>query len=121
MIKTIITIGLTIGLAFSVNAQEKYSGKMVGVSAKTYFTFSDDMVIVEAKGKYKSIDTLKVVKRTVRNVDVYNVTEGALHPTRYTVYNKLPYTSYTMLEFAQRDDLTKVVTVFNYRLTKINE
>ena len=118
MIKTIITIGLTIGLAFSVNAQEKYSGKMVGVSAKTYFTFSDDMVIVEAKGKYKSIDTLKVVKRTVRNVDVYNVTEGALHPT---VYNKLPYTSYTMLEFAQRDDLTKVVTVFNYRLTKINE
>ena len=121
MIKTILTIALTIGLAFSMTAQEKYSGKMVGVSAKTYFTFSDDIIIVESKGKYKATDTLKVIKRTIRNVDVYNVTEGALHPTRYTVYNKTPYSSYTMLEFAQRDDLTQVVTVYNYKLTKINE
>tara|TARA_R110002124_G_scaffold67208_1_gene182621 strand:+ start:426 stop:788 length:363 start_codon:yes stop_codon:yes gene_type:complete len=117
--KKVLLVLSVVALTFSMNAQEQYSGKIPGIPTKTYFTFVDDIIIVEAKGKYKSIDTVKAVRREVKGVVIYNVTEGALHPTRYILYKKTPLMSSPMLNYAQKDDFTGVVTTFNYKLTKL--
>ena len=116
--KKVLLVLSIVALTFSMNAQDKYLAKIPGISTKTYFTFVDDMIIVETL-KPKLIDTVKVVKRTVKGIDIYNVTEGALHPTRYILYKKKPLMSSPMLNYAQKDDFTGVVTTFNYKLTKL--
>ena len=116
MKKVLITFATV--LTLSMNAQEKYSGKMIGVSSKTEFTFSDDVIIVESK-KPQMTDTLKVVKTAEhRGVIIYDVLEGTLYPTRYTLYTEKSLAPRT-LHFAQKDDFTGVVTAFYYKLTKL--
>ena len=83
--KKVLVVLTMVALTFGMNAQETYLHKFG--STKTYYTISDNEIIVRFKTKSDTLAVKKIQK--VKNISVYDIDERAAAGVtyRYTFYD----------------------------------
>tara|TARA_R110000803_G_C11772075_1_gene295417 strand:+ start:54 stop:410 length:357 start_codon:yes stop_codon:yes gene_type:complete len=117
MIKTILTIALTIGLAFSTNAQEKYQVTRVdgyGVKfGKIFFTIDEGHIQMTAKGK--PFEEEYVIVLDTEKQLVFDVV-GGLNKIRYTLTRNVSNPS---IQYQTRDSFSGETTSSLWIIKKV--